>query len=122
MNETDHVLEKIMDNYVLEMNRPSNVKLTPTILTMDDHIDLTAQCIMSSYATTSDGYARKKIASENWLHHRWVYFQSTGIRPEVVLQLCGNRRCVCIAHLSQCSLRHKRWLRSQVEEMVEPGW
>jgi len=70
---------------------------------IEPHVDLRSPCILSSYATSPEGYARVKRIGRNWLHHRWVYWQRTAKDPEVVLQLCDNRRCVSIAHLSACS-------------------
>ena len=47
----------------------------------------------------SSRYPQFRREGKRWLVHRYVYMQSTGESPEVVMHLCDNPKCINLNHL-----------------------
>jgi hypothetical protein len=54
------------------------------------------ECV--SHSVDSSGYITL-VRDGFYRMHRWIYWKRTGEKPEVVLHLCDNRRCVNFLHL-----------------------
>ena len=53
----------------------------------------------TSHTVSSNGYVRVVRDSKEHNLHRYIYMQSTGEDPPVVMHLCDNRKCINLNHL-----------------------
>ena len=69
----------------------------------NEEAGLDPDCFLcTSHSKNATGYIQFKKDGFSKMH-RWIWWRSTGEKPEVVVHLCGNRACINIKHMKGCT-------------------
>lgn len=80
------------------MAKPREITYEKVFYQRNVDLGIDQECYECTSHALDKGYP--KIQREGFQYlHRFIFFQSTGENPEVVMHLCDNRKCININHL-----------------------